>query len=102
MNELELKYGCNPNQKPSRIYMEDGSELPIKVLNGRPGYINFLDAFNGWQLVKELKEALEGMDDNCQLEIENIMDGKELYVDSIMDDSYNDTVTIFVNEYVSL
>lgn len=57
MNELELKYGCNPNQKPSRIYMEDGSELPIKVLNGRPGYINFLDAFNGWQLVKELKEA---------------------------------------------
>ena len=57
MNELELKYGCNPNQKPSRIYMEDGSELPIKVLNGRPGYINFLDAFNGWQLVKELKAA---------------------------------------------
>ena len=57
MNELELKYGCNPNQKPSRIYMEDGSELPIKVLNGRPGYINFLDAFNGWQLVRELKEA---------------------------------------------
>lgn len=57
MNELELKYGCNPNQKPSRIYMEDGSELPIKVLNGRPGYINFLDAFNGWQLVRELKQA---------------------------------------------
>ena len=57
MNELELKYGCNPNQKPSRIYMEDGSELPIKVLNGRPGYINFLDAFNGWQLVSELKKA---------------------------------------------
>ncbi len=57
MKELELKYGCNPNQKPSRIYMEDGSELPIEVLNGRPGYINFLDAFNGWQLVKELKEA---------------------------------------------
>ena len=57
MNELELKYGCNPNQKPSRIYMEDGSELPITVLNGKPGYINFLDAFNGWQLVKELKEA---------------------------------------------
>ncbi len=54
--ELELKYGCNPNQKPSRIYMEDG-ELPIRVLNGRPGYINFLDAFNSWQLVKELKEA---------------------------------------------
>ena len=57
MNELELKYGCNPNQNPSRIFMEDGSELPIEVLNGRPGYINFLDAFNGWQLVKELKEA---------------------------------------------
>lgn len=57
MNELQLKYGCNPNQKPSRIYMEDGKELPIQVLSGRPGYINFLDAFNGWQLVKELKEA---------------------------------------------
>ena len=57
MNELELQYGCNPNQKPSRIFMEDGSELPIEVLNGRPGYINFLDAFNGWQLVKKLKEA---------------------------------------------
>ncbi len=58
MNEFELKYGCNPNQKPSRIFMKDGSELPITVLNGRPGYINFLDAFNAWQLVKELKEAL--------------------------------------------
>lgn len=57
MRELELKYGCNPNQKPSRIFMADGSELPIKVLNGKPGYINFLDAFNGWQLVKELKKA---------------------------------------------
>ncbi len=57
MTELELKYGCNPNQKPSRIFMEDGSDLPITVLNGRPGYINFLDAFNGWQLVKELKKA---------------------------------------------
>ncbi|MDY3110399.1 MAG: phosphoribosylaminoimidazolecarboxamide formyltransferase [Lachnospiraceae bacterium] len=57
MNELELKYGCNPNQKPSRIYMADGSDLPITVLNGKPGYINFLDAFNGWQLVKELKQA---------------------------------------------
>ena len=57
MKELQLKYGCNPNQKPSRIYMADGSELPIKVLSGKPGYINFLDAFNGWQLVKELKEA---------------------------------------------
>ncbi|MBR2336165.1 MAG: phosphoribosylaminoimidazolecarboxamide formyltransferase [Clostridia bacterium] len=58
MKEFELKYGCNPNQKPSRIFMKDGSELPITVLNGRPGYINFLDAFNAWQLVKELKEAL--------------------------------------------
>ncbi len=57
MNELALKYGCNPNQKPSRIYMEDGSELPVEVLSGKPGYINFLDAFNGWQLVRELKEA---------------------------------------------
>ncbi len=58
MNEFQLKYGCNPNQKPSRIYMENGAELPIEVLGGRPGYINFLDAFNSWQLVKELKEAL--------------------------------------------
>ena len=57
MKELELKYGCNPNQKPSRIYMEDGSELPVKVINGKPGYINFLDAFNGWQLVRDLKKA---------------------------------------------
>ncbi len=57
MKEFELKYGCNPNQKPSRIYMENGEELPITVLNGRPGYINFLDAFNGWQLVSELKKA---------------------------------------------
>lgn len=57
MKELELKYGCNPNQKPSRIYVADGSELPIEVLNGKPGYINFLDALNGWQLVKELKKA---------------------------------------------
>ena len=57
MNELELKYGCNPNQKPSKIFMKNGEELPIKVLNGKPGYINFLDAFNGWQLVKELKAA---------------------------------------------
>lgn len=56
-NEMQLKYGCNPNQKPSRIYMEDGSDLPITVLNGKPGYINLLDAFNGWQLVSELKEA---------------------------------------------
>ena len=57
MNEFQLKYGCNPNQKPSRIFMADGSELPVEILNGRPGYINFLDAFNGWQLVRELKEA---------------------------------------------
>lgn len=57
MNELELKYGCNPNQKPSRIFMENGEDLPIEVLNGKPGYINFLDAFNSWQLVSELKAA---------------------------------------------
>ena len=60
MKELELKYGCNPNQKPSKIYMNEG-ELPIKVLCGRPGYINFLDAFNGWQLVKELKKAIDAI-----------------------------------------
>ena len=59
MNEFALKYGCNPNQKPSRIYMADGSDLPLTILNGRPGYINFLDALNSWQLVKELKEAGE-------------------------------------------
>ena len=58
MKEFELKYGCNPNQKPAKIYMEDGSDLPIEILNGRPGYINFLDAFNSWQLVRELKGAL--------------------------------------------
>ena len=58
MKEFELKYGCNPNQKPARIYMHDASDLPIKILSGRPGYINFLDAFNSWQLVKELKAAL--------------------------------------------
>ena len=57
MKELALKYGCNPNQKPARIFIPDGSELPVTVLNGRPGYINFLDALNSWQLVKELKEA---------------------------------------------
>lgn len=57
MNELELKYGCNPNQKPSRIFMRDGSDLPITVRNGKPGYINFLDALNSWQLAKELKAA---------------------------------------------
>ena len=58
MKEFELKYGCNPNQKPARIYMQDGSDLPLRILSGRPGYINFLDALNSWQLVKELKEAL--------------------------------------------
>ena len=58
MTEFELKYGCNPNQKPAKIFMENGAELPIDILNGRPGYINFLDAFNSWQLVKELKEVL--------------------------------------------
>ena len=58
MKEFELKYGCNPNQKPAKIFMSDGSELPLEILNGRPGYINFLDALNSWQLVKELKEAL--------------------------------------------
>lgn len=58
MTEFELKYGCNPNQKPSKIFMQDGADLPIEILNGRPGYINFLDAFNSWQLVKELKAAL--------------------------------------------
>ncbi|MBR5287291.1 MAG: phosphoribosylaminoimidazolecarboxamide formyltransferase [Clostridia bacterium] len=57
MNELELKYGCNPNQKPSRIFMKDGGELPIRILSGKPGYINFMDAFNSWQLVRELKQA---------------------------------------------
>ena len=55
MKELELKYGCNPNQKPAKLYMADGSDLPVTVLNGRPGYINFMDALNSWQLVKELK-----------------------------------------------
>ena len=58
MNEMELKYGCNPNQKPARIFMRNGGDLPVTVLNGRPGYINFMDALNSWQLVKELKEAL--------------------------------------------
>ena len=58
MKECELKYGCNPNQKPARIFMEDGSDLPIEILSGRPGYINFLDAFNSYQLVSELKRAL--------------------------------------------
>ena len=58
MKEFELKYGCNPNQKPSKIYMANGSDLPIEILNGKPGYINFLDAFNSWQLVKEIKAEL--------------------------------------------
>ena len=58
MKEFELKYGCNPNQKPAKIFMEDGSKLPIEILNGRPGYINFLDAFNSWQLVHEIKKIL--------------------------------------------
>ena len=57
MKEFELKYGCNPNQKPAKIYMADGADLPVTILNGRPGYINFLDALNSYQLVKELKEA---------------------------------------------
>ena len=57
MKNFELKYGCNPNQKPASLYMKDGSDLPITILNGRPGYINFMDALNSWQLVKELKEA---------------------------------------------
>ncbi|MEG1427534.1 MAG: phosphoribosylaminoimidazolecarboxamide formyltransferase, partial [Oscillospiraceae bacterium] len=57
MKDLLLKYGCNPNQKPSKIFMKDGSALPIQVLNGKPGYINFMDAFNSWQLVRELKNA---------------------------------------------
>ena len=58
MKEFELKYGCNPNQKPARIFMANGEDLPLTILNGRPGYINFLDALNSWQLVKELKAAL--------------------------------------------
>ena len=57
MKEFELKYGCNPNQKPAKIFCKDGGELPVKILNGRPGYINFLDALNGWQLVRDLKAA---------------------------------------------
>ena len=58
MNEIQLKYGCNPNQKPSRVFMKDGSDLPFEVLNGTPGYINLLDAFNSWQLVREIKNIL--------------------------------------------
>ena len=57
MKNFELKYGCNPNQKPASLYMKDGGDLPFEILNGRPGYINFMDALNSWQLVKELKEA---------------------------------------------
>ena len=59
MKEFELKYGCNPNQKPAKIFMADNGDLPLKILGGRPGFINFLDALNSWQLVKELKEALK-------------------------------------------
>ena len=81
MKELELKYGCNPNQKPSRIYMEEG-ELPIQVLNGKPGYINFLDAFNGWQLVSELKKAT-GLPAFSRLVPECKMDRSELYCSSL-------------------
>ena len=58
MKDFELKYGCNPNQNPSKIFMKDDSDLPIEILSGRPGYINFLDAFNSWQLVKEIKDVL--------------------------------------------
>ena len=58
MKEFELKYGCNPNQKPAKIFMRDGSDLPIEILSGRPGYIKFLDALNAWQLVRELREAI--------------------------------------------
>ena len=65
MKEFELKYGCNPNQKPAKIFMEDGSKLPIEILNGRPGYINFLDAFNSWQLVHEIKKILNIKLINC-------------------------------------
>ena len=70
MNELELKYGCNPNQKPSRIFMKDGSDLPIQVLNGKPGFINFLDAFNSWQLVRELKERRLYVNEPITAEVE--------------------------------
>ena len=66
MKEIELKYGCNPNQKPARIYMEDGSELPVEVLNGRPGYINFMDALNPWQLVRALPR--HGQARGCELQ----------------------------------
>ena len=58
MKEYELKYGCNPNQKPARVFMENGADLPMEILNGRPGYINLLDAMNSWQLVREIREAL--------------------------------------------
>ena len=69
MKEFELKYGCNPNQSTAKIFMKDGSELPITILNCRPGYINFLDAFNSWQLVKEIKEALLETGNNLGMEI---------------------------------
>ena len=71
MKEFELKYGCNPNQKPAKIFMSNGSELPIEILSGRPGYINFLDAFNSWQLVKELKEALANVPDDVEVYLDD-------------------------------
>ena len=80
MKELQLKYGCNPNQKPSRIYVADGSELPITVLSGKPGYINFLDAFNGWQLVKELKEAT-GLPVEIPARLQEFMKGEKQSVE---------------------
>ena len=80
MKELELKYGCNPNQKPSKIFMKNDAELPITVLNGKPGYINFLDAFNSWQLVKEIKDIL-GMIPGIGGKIKNLdIDEKQLQV----------------------
>ena len=86
-NELELKYGCNPNQKPARIFMKEG-ELPIEVLNGRPGYINLLDAFNSWQLVKELKEATSNVYGNGHTSlfadvIDAIKNDRKPYVDAV-------------------
>ena len=80
MKEFELKYGCNPNQKPSKIYMASGADLPIEILNGRPGYINFLDAFNSYQLVKALKEALVKLikDEEKRIEMGNASREKAL------------------------
>ena len=86
-NELELKYGCNPNQKPARIFIKEG-ELPIEVLNGRPGYINLLDAFNSWQLVKELKEATSNVYGNGHTSlfadvIDAVKNDRKPYVDAV-------------------